>query len=68
MTPKRAAIGSVVMQLSLINNKIDLFWSEARSNGDISQYFVQWKNDHTIRLCSIGVASKACRYFTPNVA
>ncbi|EPS6569952.1 hypothetical protein ACVG51_002849, partial [Acinetobacter baumannii] len=32
--------------------KVDCSGQKQDQTGDISQYFVQWKNDHTINFCS----------------
>jgi hypothetical protein len=34
------------------NNKVDCSGQKQDQTGDVSQYFVQWKNDHTINFCS----------------
>jgi len=45
-------LSALVMQIKFDNNKVDCSGQQQDQTGDVSQYFVQWKNDHTINFCS----------------
>ncbi|KIE85743.1 hypothetical protein [Acinetobacter pittii] len=45
-------LAALVMQIKFDNNKVDCSGQKQDQTGDVSQYFVQWKNDHTINFCS----------------
>lgn len=49
---------ALIMQIKYDNNKKDCSGQQVDQAGDVSQYFVQWKNEHTINFCMTEKAEK----------
>ncbi|MBF4520398.1 MULTISPECIES: hypothetical protein [Acinetobacter] len=43
---------ALILQIKYDNNEVDCSGHQEDQTGDISQYFVKWKNAHTINFCS----------------
>ena len=49
---ERSALPALILQVKYDNNKVDCSGYNEDQTGEISQYFVQWKNSSTINFCS----------------
>ncbi|UNW10878.1 MULTISPECIES: hypothetical protein [Acinetobacter] len=47
-----SSLPALIMQIKYDNNEVDCSGYQEDQTGEISQYFVQWKNPHTIHFCS----------------
>ncbi len=43
---------ALILQVKYDNNEVDCSGYQEDQTGDISQYFVKWKNAHTINFCN----------------
>ncbi|OTG65039.1 hypothetical protein [Acinetobacter silvestris] len=43
---------ALIMQIKYENNKVDCSGQQENQAGEVSQYFVRWKNNHTINFCT----------------
>ena len=46
------SLPALILQVKYDNNEVDCSGYQEDQTGDISQYFVKWKNAHTINFCS----------------
>ena len=49
---ERSALPALILQVKYDNNEVDCSGYSEDQTGEISQYFVQWKNSSTINFCS----------------
>ena len=49
---ERSALPALILQVTYDNNEVDCSGYSEDQTGEISQYFVQWKNSSTINFCS----------------
>ena len=49
---ERSALPALILQVKFDNNEVDCSGYKEDQTGEISQYFVQWKNPSTINFCS----------------
>ena len=49
---ERSALPALILQVKYDNNEVDCSGYNEDQTGEISQYFVQWKNSSTINFCS----------------
>ncbi|OTG67812.1 hypothetical protein B9T25_07440 [Acinetobacter sp. ANC 4470] len=49
---ERSALPALILQVKYDNNEVDCSGYNEDQTGEISQYFVQWKNPSTINFCS----------------
>ena len=49
---ERSALPALILQVKYDNNEVDCSGYSENQTGEISQYFVQWKNSSTINFCS----------------
>ena len=49
---ERSAFPALILQVKYDNNEVDCSGYNEDQTGEISQYFVQWKNPSTINFCS----------------
>ena len=47
-----SVLPTLVMQVNYENNKVDCSGNQIDQSGEISQYFVQWKNANEINFCA----------------
>ena len=57
---ERSLLSALILQVKYDNNERDCSGLQEDQTGEISQYFVQWKNASTINFCSNDKAEQQC--------